>query len=125
MVQNYMDLSYDNCMNLFTRGQRAVMRNNLFLYRGDVIRDRSLITGVSPEQPSLQVQVLDAGTLIITSPDPAGEISLIDVLGRPIPFAEAQSTGTRTLTLYGAVKGVCIVVMRQHGRRFVQRLMVN
>ncbi|MBT1696127.1 zinc metalloprotease [Fulvivirgaceae bacterium PWU4] len=126
MVQNYMDQSHDACMNLFTRGQRAVMRNNLFVHRSGVIHDKSLITGVAPEQHQLYVQVLNTNTLVVASTDPSAKICLIDVLGRTIPFTETQaSEGARTLTLHGDVKGVCMVVLVQKGRRFVQRVMVD
>lgn len=126
MVQNYMDQSYDACMNLFTRGQRTVMRNNLFFHRSGVIHDKSVITGIAPEQHQLHVQFLSTNTLVVTGPDPSGKISLIDVLGRPIPFTETQAPdGIRTVTLHGEVKGVCIVVLMQQGRRFVQRMAVE
>jgi hypothetical protein len=125
MVQNYMDQSYDACMNLFTRGQRSVMRSNLFLHRSGVIRDKDLVTGILYESYTPEVRLVNTNTLVVTGTDPAGKIAIADVLGRTVPFTEASSgEGARTLTLHGEVKGICILVLEQPGKRFVRRVLI-
>jgi hypothetical protein len=124
MVQNYMDQSYDACMNLFTKGQRSVMRNNLFLYRSGVIRDKELVTGTSEEPYTPEVQFMDANTLRIAGMDPAGRLSIVDALGRTIPFTAHPDEGATIITLHGGVKGICILMLKQSGKRSVRRILM-
>lgn len=50
MVQNFMNTSHDNCMNLFTRQQRDVMRNTLSVSRKNAFGIEEVITSVRLEE---------------------------------------------------------------------------
>lgn len=90
MVQNFMSLSEDACMNLFTQGQADVMRHTL------LTRKKSLIRTSRP----LATKDLSVSNNPVVYPNPSTGhffvqgrkfqnvevISVTDVLGREIPF---------------------------------------
>lgn len=125
MVQNYMDHSYDACMNLFTKGQRSLMRYNLFQHRSGVIHDKDVITGIAEEVFAPEVQFIGANTLRIAGVNRAAKISVADVLGRAVPFTAHDDEDTRIIVLSEDVKGICILRLKLSGQGFTRRILVR
>lgn len=71
MVQNFMSLSDDACMNLFTKGQIEIMRNVLVTNKSDMLISPELITGVGKERKER----------ILISPNPTSTYLNIMVTG--------------------------------------------
>lgn len=93
MVQNYMDHSYDECMNLFTKGQKAVMRNNLFLYRSGSIIENPVITSADREEvEGIEILLEGINTIHVRATHPIEEIKVIDMLGKEIPVVINRSS---------------------------------
>ncbi|MCG8475225.1 MAG: T9SS type A sorting domain-containing protein [Cytophagales bacterium] len=63
-IQNYMDYSPDECMNLFTRDQTGRMKTVL----QNSPRRWSLVNAIGAQDPSVSERVLDAGIVSVASP---------------------------------------------------------
>lgn len=55
MVQNFMDLSNDGCMNLFTRGQTLLMRENLKSLRLGVLTESMVLSSKRVIEQSIKI----------------------------------------------------------------------
>jgi hypothetical protein len=82
MVQNFMDLSWDGCMNLFTAGQCSVMRRVLFEQRAGLIHDAGVVTGVEAEVSPVDVRYKGNRIFEIEAPGVLAGLDVVDVLGR-------------------------------------------
>lgn len=83
MVQNFMDLSSDDCLNLFTKGQVKQMRKNLFELRsGNISED--VTTRTIEAKPHLEPSQIDRGRFIINSRTPIEDVKILDMTGREI-----------------------------------------
>lgn len=83
MFMNYMDYTYDACMNLFTQGQKNVMQYALATYRP------SILTSLGAQPPVLSA--FDAALHSITSP-----LALCSTTFTPA--LQLQNRGTQQLT---------------------------
>jgi hypothetical protein len=90
MVQNFMDYTDDACMNLFTSGQKAVMRQTLQQYRSQLIDTTTVITGVEKSPGSSDWRVYPnpsaSGVITISHPLLSEKATLVitDLLGKKI-----------------------------------------
>lgn len=82
MVQNFMDLSYDGCMNLFTKGQCAVMRRVLFEQRAGLIHDAGVVTAIDEDVAVANVQYLGNQIFQVETSGVLADVEIVDVLGR-------------------------------------------
>lgn len=86
MVQNFMDLSSDGCMNLFTQGQCAVMRRVLFEQRAGLIHDASVVTNIIGDVPEADVYYRGNQIFQVEAPGVLTDLQVVDVLGRSQSF---------------------------------------
>ena len=91
MIQNYMDYSLDECMNIFTKGQVEVMDNALdfFDFRKSMYVDSNLfITGCSKEIPYFLKLLTDDELTICVNESPSN-IQLKVLSANQTPLHEA------------------------------------
>lgn len=113
MTQNFMNLSNDACMNLFTTGQKAVMRATLFQHRPGVIQDPSVITATAdPEATPLQIYHPGPGVIHIQSSTLLQHLQLADVTGRAITFQLTETSSHQYIVSYHAPGTLVILVIR-------------
>lgn len=73
MIENYMDYSSDDCLNMFTHGQVALMREVLRLYRPGLVEKVAVDNTVSSIGKTLEKAAVKV------SPNPARESFYVDI----------------------------------------------
>jgi hypothetical protein len=85
MVQNFMDLSDDRCMNMFTKGQRNVMRNILLTKRQGIPVPEELVTSIDEAKRSapatISVDLINSDQLCVTSSERIVKCRMYNLLG--------------------------------------------
>lgn len=117
MVENYMDYSTDDCLNMFTEDQVAHMRSVLEIYRSNLINGSF---AVALEEFSVNMSLY---------PNPANEqvtfrndsdqpikIEIVDVLGRNVKAFEVSLKAQQFLDISSFAKGVYIVNWSNQGK---------
>lgn len=125
MVQNFMDLSWDGCMNLFTRGQRAVMRRVLFGQRPGLIHDAGVVTGITGDVPAADVRYLGNHVFQAEAPGVLSDLEIVDVLGRSQSFQWEQRGARGGRLTVPATAGVLIFRVYHSQGVSVQKLVVR
>ncbi|MGE0590651.1 MAG: hypothetical protein AB7O48_18865, partial [Cyclobacteriaceae bacterium] len=88
MVQNFMDLSNDTCMNFFTAGQKDRMRDSILRNRPDL--PSAFVTGdLNDPVDSPQLQVIGRNCLEIRFTEEIKAIHVVDLVGRTIPIVHS------------------------------------
>lgn len=112
MVQNYMDTSDDQCMNLFTKDQVEEMRKNLFAARSGIIRE-DIITGVSndPIKQISWINLSDKGEYKVTSPSRIHAIDIYNLQGQQCYLQYFPDVTFETNLHLSGLNGVFIIVI--------------
>ncbi len=110
LVENFMDYSAEDCMNMFTKGQTNFMRQVLENERYDLVHDNLASISNIPQidvnvfpNPAKENILLKASTLL------EGQLSLTDLSGRTIMSIEMNDSQT-TIDVSTLNAGMYIVV---------------
>lgn len=129
MVQNFMDLSEDACMNLFTTGQVSVMRNTLLTYKAGLVREEILLT-------ASQV-ALDTKFTIYPNPthgsfmilyglsSSARILSMADSSGKKIGFSAYYENDMIRIEPAGGMTGLFFLEMEFNSVYVTKRVILN
>lgn len=125
MVQNYMNLSYDGCMNLFTTGQKAVMRSVLFSERSELLRENVITNAELSPSYKQKIEIATSGNKAIWIRDifPDDEIRIFDSLGRPVAYSKRRDEETLIHVADG--HGMLIVIIRTKSELIVKKIIIN
>lgn len=122
MVQNYMDLSVDDCMNLFTKGQREKMRLNLFEHRPLVINDEPIITSIDQKiEVEIEMSFEDKGVLKLRGELSSPEFMMFDMLGRSIEFSTTKVNQTEYALQFPASVDFFALMIKTRSQRVVKK----
>ncbi|MBY0434337.1 MAG: zinc metalloprotease [Cyclobacteriaceae bacterium] len=119
MVQNFMDESDDACMNIFTKGQKKVMRNSLFLLRPEAYQT-ALITSLNSEAAeAIKLSYIGNNCYQINSSQYA-VMYVCDVTGRQLDFSEENFSNFKRVRIQEIGTNVKIFTLK--GNRSVIRI---
>lgn len=130
MVENYMDYSSDDCLNMFTNGQVALMREVIKLYRPNVAEkipnNTSAIQSVSTNQlikvvPNPAKQFVNV-TLKLAEIEQA-QIQLLSLDGRILQSANANSPTTK-ISVEGLSSGLYLLAISSPTFSGMKRILV-
>jgi hypothetical protein len=128
MVQNFMDLSDDRCMNFFTRGQRAVMRQSLLTQRQELLQSGELITSTDSRKAAdaepVIIEIIHSGLLRITSSEMILQGKIYNSVGMEIASIDLDEPAKQTLLAFASVTGVIFVNILTDKARNTQRILV-
>lgn len=113
MVQNFMNLADDECLNFFTKGQVTAMRNILSTTRQELVNDDKGYSVIASLDFNEQFE-----TYLYPNPSNDGKVKLttisnfstcrvFDIQGRPVPYIIKQVDGSWELQL--PTKGTYLV----------------
>jgi len=123
MVQNFMDLSPDDCMNLFTNGQVKEMRRVLFEFRVENFSDK-VVTDLSEIEYQL-VKLIKNGRheYLLSSTELIEGLKLFDLAGRQIMINTFLDFGKKEVLLdLSDQRGAFIILISTDKSRQVIRL---
>lgn len=130
MIENYMDYSSDDCLNMFTNDQVALMREVIRLYRPGIAE--KVVNNSSAIIPTIKIN------LVKVSPNPAQgfvdveipelcenkiDINLFSIEGKLVRTFEATTKLTR-LDLTGIQKGVYLLSLVNKNLSTVKRIVI-
>ena len=127
MTQNFMNIASDDCLTLFTQGQKEVVREVLTSIRAGLIshdkgRD-DRVTSVHPDMESRYKVYLNpsfGGAFFLEGPVEKATLRLYDIAGRLVPF-ERKHTGKRmTITVHQ--KGFFLLCWEAREEKIMARL---
>ncbi|MEM6522151.1 MAG: zinc-dependent metalloprotease [Bacteroidota bacterium] len=105
MVQNFMNLADDECLNFFTKGQASAMRGILSTVREELVNDDkgySVIAGVDftrSFETRLHPNPSSDGRVTLTTISNFNTCRVFDVQGRPVPYSMRKVDGSWELRL--------------------------
>lgn len=129
MVQNYMDYSSESCMNLFTKGQVAVMRGVLADQRQGLVSGFS--TGIATVSEQALVSVYpnpSTGIVYVSyaeSKDPYSAISVYNMLGENVGISAIETAGAVKLDLSALPNGIYTIDIVKQGQHFARKVLVS
>ncbi|MFM9836911.1 MAG: M43 family zinc metalloprotease [Cyclobacteriaceae bacterium] len=125
MVQNFMDNSADECMSLFSKGQIAEMRKNLFSFRSEIIQD-GIVTSITDQSPSgMELIQIKSEIFLIKSEYPIELIFVYNLFGQEVSFLLDQSDkGKITLDLSG-LGGFYILTAISSNHRLTKKILLQ
>ena len=129
MVQNYMDYSSESCMNLFTKGQAAVMRGVLADQRQGLISGYA--TSITPVRGDAAITIYPNPTNgLIYIPfaggnNPYTAIQVYNMLGETITVDQFVRSGTVTLDVSTVPAGVYTLDILSGGLHTAKRIVVS
>lgn len=116
MVENFMDYSTDDCLNLFTKGQVSHMRSVIEIYRSDLVDN---VSSLSLEEMSEKVTFYPNPTqesvTFQNDATQAFEIVIIDVLGKGVMDFTLSSNSKKAIDSTQLLSGVYIVNWYRNG----------
>jgi hypothetical protein len=134
MVQNFMNTSTDNCMNLFTLQQRNAMRNILINLRPDVFGTEEIVTGIDTEirkpfstvYPNPVTQQPFTNIILTGNSFSPMEISIHDLYGRAIHhYVIAEYRREVAIDLQGLSNGVYIARIYNDQSVYITKIYLN
>jgi Pregnancy-associated plasma protein-A len=121
MVQNFMDNSEDGCMNLFTKGQVAEMRKNLFSFRSDIIQD-GIVTSVDElHQSDMELIQIERSVFLVNSKYPVEWIYIYNLFGQEVSFFLDQSDKSKVTLNLSGLGGIYIVTAVSGNERLIKK----
>jgi hypothetical protein len=125
MVQNFMNTSYDGCMTLFTRQQKALMRSILKEAHADAYSTiPPVINGVPTKENGMIAYpnpVTSGEFIYIRSNDNSpAEVTLLDMVGKPI-YHERSST----IPVSGLSNGIYVLHVRGGETDYLEKIYVK
>lgn len=130
MVQNYMDYSAETCMNLFTKGQAALMQGSLEHQRS-TLATRSYLTAVSEVNAATALIVYPNPTSGIVyvpyteSSNPYTTIMVYNMLGEAIAVNQSSASGSVKLDLSTVPGGVYTLDIIKGSQHIAKRVVVS
>jgi Pregnancy-associated plasma protein-A len=125
MVQNFMDTSDDKCMNLFTKGQVAEMRKNLFIYGQEIIQN-DIVAGAEDQIDSeIEFSPIENGQYQLRSRFPIDFIFVNNLMGQELR-CEQNRIGANEVTLnLSGVSGIFIVSILSGNELFTKKMVIQ
>jgi hypothetical protein len=125
MVQNFMDTSVDECMNLFTIGQVKEMRKNLFAFRQENIRSE-IVTGLTNSN-TFQLELIHTanGNYRIEFEFPIDSILLYNFLGQQLYYSNEQKTENELTLDFNGLNGFFIVAIISGNSRYSKKVFLH
>jgi hypothetical protein len=122
MVQNYMDLSFDDCLNLFTNGQKEKMRFNLFEFRSMVINEEGIVTANNKKiEKKVEVTFEKNGVINLTGELTNPEFTMYDLLARPINFVLNKVGQVEYSIQYPESTGFFIIMIKTRSQTIIKK----
>jgi hypothetical protein len=125
MVQNFMDNSTDECMNIFTKGQAAEMRRILFSFRPEIIQDQIVTSADESRFSGIELTPLGQGIYLAKSQHPIDLISFHNLLGQRFPLIPDQSSENEATLDFSGVTGVFILSILSGHEVYVKKIALN
>ncbi len=129
MVQNYMDYSSESCMNLFTKGQVALMRGSLADQRQQIVSGYS--TGIASVKAETTVSIYPNPTTGVVyvpfaeSRNPYSSIEVYNMLGETIGTMPIETAGAVKLDLSNMPNGIYTLDIVKNGQHYAKRAVVS
>jgi hypothetical protein len=129
MVQNFMNTSFDACMNFFTKGQAELMRETLFNFRPDIIFEEPVTTSVQND-PSQEILIFPnpatSPVVFLKLPESADDfhVSIAGELGINI-LNISLSGGIQSLDIHQFPNGQYIVSVQSMRYTAIKKLVLN
>lgn len=116
MVENYMDYSTDDCLNMFTKGQVDHMRSVIEIYRSDLVNGNFAVSVEElSDQTTFYPNPVDKTVTFQNDASQVFQISIIDVLGRQVKDFDLQENDQSSVDLSSLPSGIYIVNWSQKG----------
>ncbi|MBL6446563.1 zinc metalloprotease [Fulvivirga sp. 29W222] len=96
MVQNFMDLSDDSCMNLFTKGQALLMHENLKKFRSDVITSSIVLSSKNIDKQMVKIHFA-GNEIVINSSQLIYAYKIVNLTG--LVFVDKKRVGRKTINI--------------------------
>ncbi|WP_185154027.1 M43 family zinc metalloprotease [Fulvivirga sp. M361] len=130
MTQNFMNQADDDCLNLFTEGQKEVMRDALSTVRSELItndkgRPRRITSISLRSENRMEVYPNPSynGEFFLEPTIENSTIKLVDLSGRPVPFQIRQTNDRKVITIHQT--GSFILQWREHKELITTKLINN
>ncbi|MBS1623902.1 MAG: T9SS type A sorting domain-containing protein [Bacteroidetes bacterium] len=129
MVQNYMDYSSEECMNLFTRGQAALMQNTLEVNR-PTLATKSFPLGVT-EAAAAAVSIYpnpSTGVVYVRSAegmDAATTVVVYNMLGEAMGVNTVAQAGALKLDMSNLAHGVYTIDIVKNGAHTTKKVVLS
>jgi hypothetical protein len=129
MVQNYMDYSAESCMNLFTKGQVALMRGTLADQRQGLVSGYS--AGVAAVKNETTVSIYpNPSTGVVYVPfsesrNPYSSVEVYNMLGENIGAVSVETAGAVKIDLGNQVNGIYTIDIVRQGQHYAKRAVLS
>lgn len=125
MVENYMDYSAEDCMNLFTRGQGSHMRGVLLSERADLPNNSVGIINTLAEK--LSVYPVPAENIVyISHPEAAiDQIVVLNAFGQKVIAPIAEKAAYFAVDVTALTRGIYFVDITVAGQKIVKKIIVQ
>lgn len=116
MVENFMDYSTDDCLNLFTEGQVAHMRSVIEIYRSGLIDGvSSLSVAEFSENLSFYPNPVHRQLTFQNDGEHGYEINVVDILGKIVMDFRLSANSKETVASTQLIAGIYIVNWYRNG----------
>lgn len=129
MVQDYMDYSSETCMNLFTKGQVALMRGSLTDQRQGLISGYS--AGLATVKTEANVSIYpNPNTGVVYVPfsenrNPFSSIEVYNMLGENIGASAIETAGAIKIDLSNQPNGIYTLDVVKQGQHYAKRAVLS
>jgi len=129
MVQDYMDYSSESCMNLFTKGQVALMRGSLADQRQGLVSGYS--TGIATVQATTTISVYPnpntgiAYVAFAENKNPYSSIEVYNILGENVGAVAIDTAGAVKIDLSNLPNGIYTLDIVKNGQHHAKRAVVS
>ncbi len=137
MWENYMDYSKEECQNMFTQGQAAIMRAMLATSRTDLAVLQAPAShpicspSVSAESPMADASISvypnpSTGNFSVAISSPVKKIAVSDIFGKQMDFnLNEMNPGKFAITTAGFPKGIYCIHIETQSSMFIRKIMIQ
>jgi Pregnancy-associated plasma protein-A/Secretion system C-terminal sorting domain len=128
MYMNYMDYTNENCMNMFTLGQKARMWAALNLYRSEILQSDACLSTptsditlppftISPNPSNYGYIKLEFATI-------GADLTITNILGQTV-FNKKNINESEVIDLTTQQKGMYFITLKKGGRFLTRKLILE